>query len=219
MSVSRRTPVLVSLYQAYLKDQDSAAFIKRVAERYTVGSLSRLLAHNRRSVRRAAVLALGFLGDWEVNGALGGALRDRDRMVRYLAVNSIRSVWRRQGSEAQRQQLRIVIRLNSSRQYAEAVARATELLRSAPWMAEAWNQRAVAAYQTGRYVDALRDCHEALELNPYHFDAATGMAQCYLRMGMQQEALTSLSRALKLNPDLEAVRQGIARLKRALERG
>ena len=86
-------------------------------------------------------------------------------------------------------------------------------------MAEAWNQRAVAAYQTGRYVDALRDCHEALELNPYHFDAATGMAQCYLRMGMQQEALTSLSRALKLNPDLEAVRQGIARLKRALERG
>ncbi|MBX3414625.1 MAG: tetratricopeptide repeat protein [Pirellulales bacterium] len=209
----------MSLYQAYLKDQDSAAFIKRVAERYTVGSLSRLASHSRRSVRRAAVLALGFLGDWEVNSVLGAALRDRDRMVRYLAANSIRSVWRRQGSEVQRQQLRIVVRLNSSRQYAEAIARATELLRSAPWMAEAWNQRAIAAYQTGRYVDALRDCHEALELNPYHFDAATGMAQCYLRMGMQQEALTSLSRALKLNPDLEAVRQGIARLKRALERG
>lgn len=219
MSDSTRTAHLNGLYEQYLQDQNSAAFIKRVSQRYTTGTLDRLCSSETRETRRAAVLALGFLGDYESNAILGCALRDEDRTVRQLAENGIRSVWRRVGNETQRQQLAIIIRLNSSQQHDEAVQRASKLIKAAPWIAECWNQRAIAHYNLRRYEEAVSDCHEALELNPYHFDAATGMGQCYLQLGKQSEALECLKRAIRLNPDLEAVRTGIEYLKRSLKRG
>lgn len=218
MSELHRTAFLTALYERYLEDQNSAAFIKRVSQRYTVGTLQRLVHSQARETRRAAVLAIGFLGDYESNAVLGKALLDEDRTVRNLAENGIRALWRRSGNDAQRQQLSIVIRLNTSQQYGEAVQRASELIKAAPWLAEAWNQRAIALYNLRRYEEAVSDCHETLELNPYHFDAATGMGQCYLQTGKQFEALECLRRALRLNPDLEAVRTGIEYLKRSLKR-
>ena len=219
MSDSIRQAQLNGLYEQYLQDQNTAAFIKRISQRYTTGTLERLCSSQTRETRRAAVLALGFLGDYESNAVLGRALRDEDRAVRQLAENGIRSVWRRVGNETQRQQLAIVIRLNATQQYEEAVQKASQLIKAAPWIAECWNQRAIAHYNLRRYEQAVSDCHEALELNSYHFDAATGMGQCYLHLGQQSEALDCLKRAIRLNPDLEAVRTGIEYLKRALKRG
>lgn len=215
MSDDRRTARLEEFYQAYLVNQDSATFIKRVTEYYTLATLERLLAGNVRQARRAAALALGLVGDYEVNAALGRALGDDDRTVRTLAENGIRNAWRRIGTSAQRQQLAVVIRLNNAQQYSEAVDQATRLIDEAPWLAEAWNQRAIAYYCTSRYSDAIADCHQTLELNPYHFDAATGMGQCYLQLGDESGALESLRRALKLNPSLEGVRAGVEYLSRA----
>lgn len=215
MSEQRRTARLEEFYQAYLVNQDSATFIKRVTEYYTLATLERLVAGSVREARRAAALALGLVGDYEINAALGRALVDEDRTVRTLAENGIRNVWRRIGAGAQRQQLSVIIRLNNAQQYGDAIAQATRLIDAAPWLAEAWNQRAIAFYCTSRYGDAISDCHQALELNPYHFDAATGMGQCYLQLGDEQGALESLRRALKLNPSLEGVRAGVEYLSRA----
>lgn len=212
-----RSPALTALYQAYLDDQDSAGFARGVSRSYTPGTLQRLAEHDLREVRRAAVLALGFLGDYEVNHTMGRALHDEDRTVRMLAENGIRSVWNRCGSPDHRQQLGIVARLNSAQQYDEAAARASDLIAEAPWLAEAWNQRAVARFGLEQHGMSIRDCHQALELNPYHFAAAAGMGQAYLQLGNPVSALESFRRALRLNPGLDGVRAQVVRLTRMIE--
>ena len=179
-SDSPRLPLLAVFYQKYLNNQDAAAFISKAARKYNQGSLERLAVHNSPLVRRSAVLALGFLGDYEANPVLGRALLDKDRTVRILAENGIRSVWTRVGDDAQRQHLSATIRLNTAQLYDEAIQRASELIRQAPWFAEAWNQRAVAQFACGHFAESIRDCHQALEINPYHFVAVAGMGHAYL---------------------------------------
>lgn len=214
---SDRNPHLLSLYEEYLDRHDSAEFIARTSESYTQGTLERLAQHESRPVRRAAILALGFLGDSEANQVLGRALHDEDRTARILAENGIRNVWKRAGNQEHRRQLEVVIRLNSAEQYEEAGRRAGELAEEAPWLAEAWNQRAIANFALGNYAESIRDCHQALDLNPYHFAAAAGMGQAYLQLGNPVSALESFRRALRLHPDLEAVRVHVARLTRMIE--
>lgn len=214
-----RTAVLEQFYQQYLIDQDSAAFIKRLTRKYAVGTLERLaLSAERRELRRAGVLALGFVAAYESNHVLGMALQDEDRGVRLAAENGIRSLWTRDGNDSQRQLLGVVMRLIAAQQFAEAIDRASELIEHAGWFAEAWNQRAIAHYSLGEYPASINDCRETLEINPYHFAAASGMGQCYLQLGNRRGALECFRRALKLNPNLEGIRANIVHLERATEK-
>ena len=213
----RRHPRLLVLYRRYLDDQDSTGFVRRLSKRYTVGTLERLAEHRVRQVRRAAVLALGHVGDYGVNQALGRALLDEDRTVRLLADNALRAIWPRAGGETQRRRLGRIIRLNASRQFEAALQCATELIEQAPSLAEAWNQRAIARFHLDQFSESIRDCHQALELNPYHFVAATSMGQAYLELDNPISALQSFRRALRVNPDLEAVRVQVVRLARLVE--
>jgi tetratricopeptide (TPR) repeat protein len=210
-------PRLLTFYQEYLDRQDSAIFVNKTSQWYTAGALERLVQHGRREVRRAAVLALGFLGQYEANHVLGCALHDEDRTVRTLAENSIRCVWTRAGSEEDRWELNAVMKLNAARQFDKVIRRATVLLDRAPSLAEAWNQRGYSHHALGRFAESIRDCHEALEINPYHFIAAVGMGRSYLELGNVVSALESFRRALRLNPDLEGVRAQVARLARIVE--
>lgn len=214
---STRQPFLVVLYEQYLDHQDSTGFISKVAQTYTQGTLERLVENPYPQVRRAAVLALGFIGDYEANPVMGRALLDEDRTVRLLAENGIRNVWHRAADDADRQQLTIIARLNSAQHYNEAIQRANQLLKKTPGLAETWNQRAIALFARGKYGDAIRDCHEALEINPYHFAAAAGMGHAYLRLNNPVSALEAFRRALRLNPNLEGVRAQITRLTRLIE--
>lgn len=212
-----RTAQLNTLYREYLLGQQTADFVQRVTKRYTAGTLERLVFSARRETRRAAVLALGLIADYESNPVLGRALLDSDRGVRTLAENGITSLWRRVGNESHRQQLAALVRLNSAQQYREVLDRANDLISTAPWLPETWNQRAIAYYGLARYPESIRDCHEALELNPYHYAAASGMGQCYVQMGEYPLALESFRRALKLNPNLEGVRASVKYLERSLK--
>jgi tetratricopeptide (TPR) repeat protein len=205
-------------YQRYLRDAETAPFIRAVSERYTVGTLMRLTRNGSRISRRAAAMALSFLGGYECNAILGDALCDSDRGVRMIAETGIRQVWCRAGNEVQRQQIGAIIRLNSTRQYEEARLRSSQLIAQAPWFAEAWNQRAIAYYGLQLYDEAVRDCGQALELNPYHFGAAAGMGQCHLEQSDPVAALESFRRALRINPDLDHVRAQVVRLQRTLRR-
>jgi tetratricopeptide (TPR) repeat protein len=212
-----RPPFLLVLYQQYLAHQDSAAFVREVSCLYTTGTLQRLARHACREVRRAAVLSLGFLGDYGANHTLGCALLDDDRTVRTLAENGIRTLWTRAGNDLDRQELGAVIRLNAAQLSHDAIVRATTLIERAPWFAEAWHQRAAAYIALGRLVESIRDCHQTLEINPYHFVAATNMGQAYLQLDNPVSALECFRRALRLNPDLEGVRAQVVRLTRMVE--
>lgn len=214
---SRRIPHLLTLYRQYLDDQDSGRFVAEVTRRYVQGTLERLLLHGMCQVRRGAVLALGFVGDYEANHALGRAMQDGDRTVRMLAENAIRNVWLRAGSEEHRRQLKFLARLNSAQRYEDVVKRASRLIEKAPWLAESWNQRAIAHFALGQYTESIRDCHQTLEINPYHFPAASGMGQAYLQLHNPVLALECFRRALSLNRDLEGIRAQVERLSRSLK--
>lgn len=216
-SESPRIPLLSCLYQEYLDKHDSDEFSRRVSQSYSQGTLERLAEHDSRPIRRAAVLAIGFLGDYQANHVMGRALNDEDRTVRILAEDGIRNVWKRVGSEDQRRELNVIIRLNSAKHFEEASRRATELAKKAPWFAEAWNQRAIAHFALSRYAESIRDCHQTLELNPYHFAAASGMGQAYLELDNHVSSLECFRRALRLNPNLEDVRVQVTRLARMIE--
>ncbi len=214
MTAPHSNPLLESYYLAYLKDQDSAAYAARVSRHYLPATLQRLLVMGRPAGRRAAALALGLVADFASNRALGRALSDRDRSVRLLAEESIRKVWRRQGTLPEQRELEAICQLNQEQRFDDALARANRLIEQAPAMAEAWNQRAIAQFRRGQLAEAIRDCHEALERNAYHFDAAAGMGQCFLQLGEAEAALDCLRRALRVNPNLEGVRAGVRYLER-----
>jgi tetratricopeptide (TPR) repeat protein len=218
-SDSAKQPFLLVLYRQYVERHDAAVFVRRVSNLYTAGTLERLTRHPNREVRRAATFALGFLGDYESNHALGCAMLDDDRAVRLIAENGIRTLWTRAGSESERQELESIARHNAAKLHREALLRATRLIERAPWFAEAWHQRAVAHAGLGRLVESIRDCHQALEINPYHFVAATSMGQAYLELENQASALECFRRALRLNPDLEGVRVQVDRLTRQVGSG
>ncbi|TWT90473.1 Tetratricopeptide repeat protein [Pseudobythopirellula maris] len=212
-----RLPAIVRCYERYLDDQDSAEYIKQVAQRYTCTTLERLACVGDRTARRAAVLAIGYMGDYSSNTVVGRALTDRDRGVRAIAENSIIELWRRVGSREQRLTLRNVVRMNHTKRHEDAVRLATELIHESPWIAEAWCQRGTAYYHQGQYEAAIRDCHQALEINAYHFTAAAGMGQCYLLQDNPVAALESFRRALRLNPGLEEVRAQVIQLQRSIK--
>jgi tetratricopeptide (TPR) repeat protein len=208
---------LERLYHRYLETENTAAFVRAVSQQYLLSTLERLATGGNHVSRRAAIMAIGFLGDYSHSAVLGRALTDRDRGVRLLADSGIRQIWRRDGNRAQQERLALICRLNNNEQYREALRAAEALLDQAPWFAEVWNQRAVAHFALQRFEDAANDCYQTLELNPYHFGAAVGMAHCYLHLDEPLAALENFRRALRLNPDLEDVRGQIELLERALE--
>ncbi|MGI8981711.1 MAG: hypothetical protein ACR2FY_20980 [Pirellulaceae bacterium] len=210
-------PALEALYHRFLESENSAAFVRSVAQQYTVSTLCRLADYGECISRRAAVLAISFLGDYRQNAVLGAALRDRDRGVRMLADNGIRELWRRQGSIAEQKQLALLSRLNSSGLYAECLTVAGEFIEVSPWIGEGWNQRAISHFALEHFVDAANDCHQTLELNAYHFGAAVGMGHCYLEMDEPFAALECFRRALNLNSDLEEVRVQVDYIQKQLE--
>src|SRR5262249_3533473 len=115
-------------------------FKQHAAQRYTEGTLQRLLGSSDVQARRAAVLALGMIGSMQSNILLAARLRDDDRKVQDLAVDALWSLWFRADSEANNKELERVRQMpdgNKKRACFDA------LIKKAPAFAEAYNQRAI----------------------------------------------------------------------------
>ncbi len=214
---SLRYPQLDKFYQRFLIEESSADFIQAVSTKYNMASLERLATGGGCMSRRAAILAIGFLGDFSNNEVVGKALNDQDRAVRMLADHGIRELWQRQGTEGQQQLLKLLFRLVDQSQMEEAVAVATRLIEVNPEFSEAYSQRAIAFCALGDYEAALVDCREALQFNRFHFPAAIGLAHCCMQIDEVSGALAGYRLALNINPDLDSVRHQVVRLERMLE--
>lgn len=212
-----RPPILIKFFRDYLRDEDAAQFIQAVSEHYSPATLERLAVDGSAVTRRAAILAVGYLGGFESNRVLGRALSDEDRGVRVLAESGIRELWCRDGDSRQSQWLRKLIRLNAAGRHSDVVEQASRLLEEAPTFAEAWNQRAMAWFRLRNFEASVEDSRRALELNPFHFEAAVGMGQGLLEMDQPRAALDCFRRALVLNPNLESVRARVRSLRRILD--
>ncbi|WP_422929857.1 tetratricopeptide repeat protein [Singulisphaera sp. PoT] len=204
--------LLVDYYEAFLRDQDIDSFRQHVSARYTEGTLARLIESGNTQARRAAVLALGLFGSYEVNASVAKGLRDTDLTVRRLAGDALWAIWFRADSPENNKVLEEVSQLIGRQRHAQAVELATKLLEKAPKFAEAYNQRAIAHFAQERYEESAEDCRLVLEHNPYHFGALSGLAQCQLRLGHRPEALKTFRRALRLQPYNDGLREAVEAL-------
>src|SRR5262249_31173888 len=150
------------------------------------GTLQRLLNSTDARTRRAAVLALGFVGTIDSNPAVAAMLHDDDPLARRFAVDALWELWFRGGTVEQNQRLRHAA---DDPDPAKARADLDKLIGAAPEYAEAYNQRAIWFFKRGEFARAVDDCNIVLRLNPHHFGAAAGLGQCYLKLGKTRAAL------------------------------
>jgi tetratricopeptide (TPR) repeat protein len=207
--------MLVESFDQFLKDQDIEVFRRNVTARYAEATLCKVTQSREIRARRAAVLALGLNGSFGANASVGRLLKDRDPTVRSLAVNALWAIWSRADSPENNASLEQVQTLIQLGRPAEAIRKATQLIAAAPNFAEAYNQRAIAYYQTGQLNESVSDCRRVLELNSYHFGALSGMGQCHLRLGQRREAIRTFRRALELQPYSDGLRETVAELEAA----
>jgi tetratricopeptide (TPR) repeat protein len=171
-----------------------------VRERYTEGTLQRVLVTAEVKARRAAALALGLTGTPASVPAAAAALRDDDSLVRRFASDALWELWFRGGTPEQNAKLHDAA---AEPDAARARAELDELIREAPTFAEAHNQRAIWFFKRGEFARAVEDCETVMRLNPYHFGAAAGMGQCLLKLNRPRGALRAFRLALEINPDLD----------------
>ncbi len=70
MGSDSRRPALDDFFER-LATGDLDTYIRGFARIYQIGTLERLAAHGGRITRRAAVLAIGHIGDFASNAVLG----------------------------------------------------------------------------------------------------------------------------------------------------
>ncbi|MDR3232061.1 MAG: tetratricopeptide repeat protein [Planctomycetaceae bacterium] len=208
----KQIPRLTAFYRSYLNHHRTREFVDLTARYYNEAALLCLTGAENTDTRRAAALALGLLGTYQANTALGKLLKDSDRSVRLLAEGSIKSVWTREGSEEQRQGLYSILRQIGELQYGEALRTANNLLDTHPFLIETRNQRAIALFALKDFENSIADSEIVLDLNPYHFGAAVGMGHAYLQLNNKEQAVACFQRALDINPNLETIRRRLGML-------
>jgi tetratricopeptide (TPR) repeat protein len=193
-------------------------FKRQVAERYTEGTLMRLLQHGDNPSRRASLLALGLLGTMDACPVIAARLHDEDREIAQTAADTLWTLWFRADSPAHNDELQRLARL---RDREKALAGLDALIRRAPEFAEAYNQRAIVLFRLKQFERSIADCEKVLQLNPYHFGAQAGLGQCYLQMRKHRAALKAFRATLRINPNMDGVAETIRALENALgeERG
>lgn len=145
-------------------------------------------------------------------------LRDGHPVVRALAQRVIWTLWSRSGDAQADTQLELGTRQMNGGALNDAIATFSELIRSKPAFAEAWNKRATAYFLAGEFRKSLADCDEVMRRNPQHFGALAGYGQNYLRLEEYTLALEYFRRALEVNPEMHGVRENIRALEERMER-
>ncbi len=211
-----RPPHILSSYQVYLADGDSARFVRDIAMRYNVATLSRLTGSHDPSARRAAALALGILGDRRVIEPIGRLLADSDRAVRLIADDSLKAIWSRSTTPFGRTLLDSIVSKLASEDYEAAFEAAEKLVQTHPNLPEAFCQRALALYAMGETDAAIEDCQRAIDVNQFEYMAFVGLGQCFLESERPRKALEYFRQAISIYPDLEPVHLQIRKLEESL---
>ncbi len=188
-------------------------FKQRIAERYTEGTLLRILSHGDNVSRRAGLLALGLLGSSKACPGIAACLHDEDREIAQTASDTLWTLWFRADIPANNAELQ---RLARVRDRDKSLAGLTALIERAPEFAEAYNQRAIVYFRLKKFDRAVSDCEKTLALNPQHFGAQAGLGQCYMQMRKHRAALRAFRAALRINPHMDGVAETIRALENAL---
>jgi tetratricopeptide (TPR) repeat protein len=169
--------------------------------------------------RRAALEAIGRLGDSRVTASVAACLHDADAAVVAAAEATLWQIWSRAGDPRVDALFAEGVRAMERRDWLGAVSLFGQVIEAAPRFAEGWNKRATARYLAEHYASAIADCEEVVRLNPQHFGALAGQGLCHLALGQPAEAASCFRRALAIHPRLESVRENLQRVLQHLLRG
>lgn len=201
MSKSRcEVSQLVHWYRDFLEHGRSAAFVSCVATRYDVATLVRLAKSSDFENRRAAVLALGMLGDQSSIATVGRAMRDQDRCVRLVAELAFEDLCRREFGDGPARILSTARRHIDGGRFDKAQTILNRLTDQLPSFAEAWYLQAVVRYEKHEFVQAVGVARRAASLNANHFGAQTIEAKSWLEIGSTTRALEAFRRSFAINP-------------------
>ena len=204
---------LLVRYPGPEKEDELKAILRRD---YPQDVLIGLLTHDVAPTRRAAVYALGLIGNTEAVAALIATLHHADLNMRGTAEKALWAIWFRSGDEKIDDTLRAGVKHLERKQFDLAVAKLTEVIEVAPDFPEAYNQRAVAYYMQEAWEQSIDDCKKVISRNPVHFGAWAGMGHCYLRLARLNEAISAYQKALEINPNLYAVAHTVVQIQHAL---
>jgi tetratricopeptide (TPR) repeat protein len=187
-------------------------YLARVADTYSIPTLCRILLIGDAQARRAVVLAIGWIAGAETQGAIGRALRDRDRGVRLLAMSLLPEIWQRAAGSEARNDLARIRRWNCCGRYLDAEKAALDLLAQFPHLDEAEWQLAMSRLGRNDEAAALRSFRTILARNRYYFPAAAELGRCLSRQKSTIDAIAALRLALRICPELESVRLQLRKL-------
>ncbi len=211
-----RFPSLLRAYQLYLVDADSARFVSAIATQYSLDTLYRLICVPEALVRRAAVLAIGMLGNITSMEKLGPLLSDADRRVRLVTDDAMKSLWHRAAEPRAQMLLEKLLILVEANRMEQARTLADLFLECYPSLPEGYCRRALVHFNLGNNFEAIADCNQCIRLSPYSYMAYVGLGQCLLEQDEPHEALEAFRHALSIYPDLDTVRIQVKRLERML---
>ena len=98
-----------------------------------------------------------------------------------------------------------------------AIEHFTALADHAPDFAEAYNGRATAYFQAGKYGLSLEDIRRTLQLNPRHFGAMSGLALILEEIDRPEDALAAWREVEAINPNQQGLAEALVRLERQVE--
>lgn len=206
----------VSTVEPLLARQDLEGLCRTLKRHWTEDQIVGLLSCEHNDARKVAALALGLVGCRNCLPPLVRQLRDPDPMVNQMAEHAMWSIWFRSGCCDANHELARGSQALNQRDCERALHHFDRAVRLAPDFAEAYNQRAIAAYLLERYEDCIRDCRKAVELMPCHFGAWAGLGHCYAHLNQPCKAIECYRTALELNPHLECVGQAVCELNKRI---
>ena len=174
------------------------------------------LLHPVAQQRLAGVHRLAGIGRGADAERLLNALRDTEPALREAAAGALWQIWSRSGDAAIDQLYARGIEQMQARDYPEAVATFSDIVRRKPDFAEGWNKRATLYFLLGDNEKSLLDCDQVLKRNRLHFGALSGAGQIHLQLGNAREALDFFRRAVDVNPALEGPARMIPLLEQLL---
>ncbi len=151
-------------------------------------------------------------------GALFARLQSTDSKSEASALTSlIWRIWLQSENDLVNDLMSEGINEMSGRNYTEALAAFTKVVKTDPDFAEGWNKRATVYYLMGEYKASVRDIDRTLTLEPRHFGALSGLGLISLAVGNDRAALRAFEAALKVNPHLPAAQAHVEELRQRLQ--
>ncbi len=201
---------------SYLQSHDSDGLKAYLGQHVPRPALVGMLTDPNADLVKASVTSLAACGTMSDTPALARLLHHSDEAVATLAENALWSIWLRAGGPEANTLLIEAIEAMNENAYTQAVRRLDDAIRRCPDFAEAYNQRAIAWYLSGKYLRSVADCRRTLALNPYHFGAAAGLGHAYAELGMFERSLDAYHAAIKLHPRMDGVRVAMEKVREIL---